>query len=236
MVRKGFSFIELVVAIVVIGIVFLTVPLILSETQKSSELSIQQEAVMAGATQLVNVMSYRWDEGQTDETVNGGYAKVLDTQNGATALRCIDMNGSRWRQGHFREADRRRCYNTVRNATDASALGPEGDLDDIDDIIMTDKELLVSASSAQELNASFEYKKNYEVNLSVYYIDDSTGFDYNQTKITGSIDTDPWGATGSTNIKMLSATIVSGQGEKVVLRSFLANIGEYKIYHKTVAP
>ena len=237
MVRKAFSFIELVVAIVVMGIVFLTVPLILSETQRSSALAIQQEAVMAGMTQLVNTMSYRWDERQTDDTLNGGYAKVLDTKNGASAFQCINMNGSRWRRGHFRETDRRRCYNSERNATDATALGPDGgDLDDIDDIIMTNEELLVSASSAQELNASFEYKKNYEINLSIYYIDDNTGFDYNQTTVTGSIPTTTSAGLISTNIKMLSATIVSTEGEKVVLRSFLTNIGEYKIYHKTVAP
>ena len=227
MVRQGFSFIELVVSIVVIGIVFLSVPLILSETEKSSELAIQQEAVMAGMTQLVNTMSYRWDEGQTDESNNSGYAKVLDTQNGASALQCIDFGGSRWRRGHFREANRRRCYNPP---IFANTIGPDGDdLDDVDDIVQ------VGLVDRGDANASIDYKKDYNITLNVNYISD-TIFNYNQTILTGSISATSAGtnAASSTNIKMITATINSANNERVVLRSFVTNIGEYKIYSKYV--
>jgi prepilin-type N-terminal cleavage/methylation domain-containing protein len=228
MVRRAFSFIELVVSIVVIGIVFMSVPLILTETGRSAEAAIQQEAVMAGVTQLVNVMSYQWDENQTDETLNGGYAKVLDTYNGATALQCIDINGSRWRIGHFREPDRRRCYNAPRFA---STLEADGDLDDVDDIILNNASLLTDAN---ETNATEDYKKEYSVTLDVVYVSDD--FNYTQQTLTGLIPITSVGtaASSSTNIKMVSTTITSPQGEKVVLRSFLTNIGEYKIYHKNV--
>ena len=94
-----------------------------------------------------------------------------------------------------------------------------------------------TSTTSQELNASFEYKKDYNVSLDVYYITD--GFvDYNQTLLNGLIPVSSAGITAanSTNIKMLTATIVSAENEKVVLRSFLTNIGEYKIYHKTVLP
>ncbi len=236
MVKRAFSFIELVVAIVVMGIVFLTVPLILTETQKSTELSIQQEAVMAGMTQLVNIMSYRWDENQTDDALNGGYAKVLDTQSPVAELQCKTIGGSRWRIGHFRKADRRRCYNDPRYA---STLGPDGsDLDDIDDIIVANKKLLAEANTTEKLDAPYEYKKEYDVKLDVNYTSD--GFvNYKLTTLNGSIPTASVGNTSanSTNIKMITATISSPEGEKVVvLQTFLTNIGEYKIYHKTVAP
>ncbi len=234
MVKKGFSFIELLVSIVIIGIVFMSIPLILSETGKSTELSIQQEAVMAGMTQLVNTMSYRWDENETNESLNGGYAKVLDTRNGATALRCIDMDGnrSRRRTGHFREAYRRRCYNPPRFA---SMLGTDGgDLDDIDDIVGTNKSLLTGGSG--DTNSTIDYKKDYNVTLNVAYINDEI-FNYSQTTPSGSISTISVGtdAADSTNIKMITATITSSSGSgPIVLRCFMANIGEYKIYHKSV--
>ena len=230
--KRAFSFIELVVAIVVMGIVFLTVPLILSETQKSTELSIQQEAIMAGVTQLVNTMSYRWDENETNESLNGGYAKVLDTIAGDSELQChnYDNNGSRRRIGHFRESDRRRCYNPARYA---STLGPDGgDLDDIDDLIVSGKNLF--ATTEGEMNGTYEYKRDYSVTLNAYYASDT--FDYSQKTITGAISTASLGTmqTQSTNLKILTATIQTAEGDKVVLHAFMPNIGEYKIYHKNV--
>ena len=233
MVRRAFSFIELVVSIVVIGIAFMSVPLILSETERSVELSIQQEAVMAGMTQLINVMSHHWDEEQTDDVVNEGYAKVLDTQGNA-ALACIDISGSRWRRGHFRESDRRRCYKFERNATIPSLLGPDGSdggsMDDIDDFLHTNQtRLLGDGNASQQAGPRYDYKLDYNVTLDVDYIDDSGN--YNQTVMTGTVPTTP--QTHSTNIKMLTVTIITNDNQRVVLRSFMTNIGEYTLYSKS---
>ncbi len=223
--------VELVISIVVIGIAFMSIPLILTETSKSVETSIRQEAVMAGLTQMVNVMSYRWDERQTDESINGSYAKVLDTSS-LTELECSDEAEGRRRIGHFVGQERRKCYNTVREATPVVDLGSDGgDMDDIDDISGTGA--LLSGGAATTL--SDDYKKDYNSTITVIYVDDNiSNTDFTPTFITGSISTEA--KANPTNIKMIETKIVSDDDTQVVLRAFAANVGEIKYYSKRVLP
>jgi len=220
-VRRGFSFIELVVSIVVIGIAFMSIPLVLRETEKTLTLSIQQEAVMAGITQMVNIMSYRWDEQNTDDARNGGSAKVLDTFN-TTALECNNYSGSRRRIGHFIGNLRRRCYNTQVDATPIANLGSDSnDMDDIDDIIASNSSLLTGTT-----NHTTDYKNSYTFDLNVEYVNDNLGLtNFSQAVLTGSISTTS--ATIPTSIKMVTLTISSPQTDNTIrLRAFAANIGE----------
>ncbi len=224
--------IELIVAIVVIGITFMSVPLIMSETERSVETSVHQEAVMAGLSQMVNIMSYKWDENETNESLNGGYAKVLDTFHTKT-LECREINGTRMRRGHFQEDYRRKCYNEERNATAPANLGSDGgDMDDIDDINYKYTSLL----SGTDNNES-DYKQNYKIQISVVYVEDdlSNGNDYNDTEIEGVVNT--FLINKPTSIKMIETTISSDTSDtKVVLRSFAANVGEVRYFSKRVGP
>lgn len=231
MVRGAFSFIELVISIVVIGIIFMTVPLIITQTQKSVEASIHQEAVMAGLTQMVNIMSYRWDENETNESLNGGYAKILDTGTNIASLQCQEINGTRMRVGNFRGDGRRKCYNEERNATAPLSLGSEGDMDDIDDIGGLDNDLL-----AGNQNTNSDYKLSYTTKINVSYIDDDLTGGYSDTILNGSIDTSPI-IDRSTNIKMIEVNITSETlNSSVILRAFATNVGEFSYFFKEVGP
>ena len=225
--------IELIVAIVVIGITFMSVPLIMSETERSVETSVHQEAVMAGLSQMVNIMSYKWDENQTDESLNGGYAKVLDTFY-TNPLQCREISGTRMRIGHFQEDYRRKCYNEERNATAPANLGSDGgDMDDIDDINYKYASLL----SGTDNNES-DYKQNYNIKISVVYVEDdlSNGNDYTPINIIGTVSTTSV-TTEPTSIKMIETTISSDTSDtKVVMRSFAANVGEVRYFSKRVGP
>jgi len=220
--------IELIVSIVVIGIAFMSIPLILTETSKNVETSFRQEAIMAGLTQVVNILSYRWDEQETNETINGGYAKILDT-NGSLNLSCRNFADGRRRVGNFKGTFRRKCYNTQRSATSPGRLGSDGgDLDDIDDLMGSGQTLIAKAATGGKT----DYKRSYSSDINVTYISDS--FNYVSRTLSGTISTSP--ATVSTNIKMVQSTVISDNGERVVLRAFSANIGEIKYYFRNVGP
>jgi len=91
MVRKGFTFIELVVAIVVIGIALMSVPLLLSQASKSDEFSLNQEAVLAGSTKIGNILTFPWD----DKLVNSLSVKhILDVTHGDSELNRYPNNTS----------------------------------------------------------------------------------------------------------------------------------------------
>jgi len=238
MVRRGFSFLELLVSIVVIGIVFMSVPLILTETEKSNTMSIRQEAVMAGTTTVVNILGYRWDEADTNRTLNGGFAKVCDVTDGSADLNRSDLNR---RVGHFRGEYRRKFFDYtylaipdpqgirpgITFATPAASLGAEaGDgsqYDDLDDFNGINSN--ITGGSKQD------YKLNYTITTSVFYIDDGFPYDESPTPTTWSIPNSDAGQM--TNIKMVKTEVTTDSGEKVVLHAFSSNIGEYKILHRT---
>ncbi len=227
MVRRGFSFIELVVTIVVIGIVFMSVPLILQETRKSTEVSVMQEAVMGGITELSNAMSYKWDENETNESLNGSYAKVLQTTQGDSELNCTLINASYWRIGHFRGSGRRKCYDPLLYASSTLGLDPDdgGIPDDIDDF-NGNANLF---EGTEKTNKAAGYKQAYTINLNTVYVSDA--YNYSNTNVTGTLNTNA--VTPSTNLKMITATITAGD-KTVILRAFMANIGELNLYSKMI--
>ena len=224
--------IELIVSIVVIGIAFMSIPLILTETSKNVETSFRQEAVMAGLTQVVNIMSYRWDEQETNESLNGSYAKILDTAY-TSSLGCINFADGRRRIGNFKGKARRKCYNTPRWATPPSALGSDsGDLDDIDDLVSGDSVLISS-----EGNNSEDYKRSYSSTITVSYISDNLDptTSYAANEINGTINSAPV-TNISTSIKMIASTVTSQDGDTIKLVAFSANIGEVSYLSRRVAP
>ncbi|WP_456383640.1 type II secretion system protein [Hydrogenimonas sp.] len=235
--RAAFSFIELLVSIVVIGIVFLSVPLILMETERSTAFSTQQEGIMAGVTTLVNVLGYRWDDTDTNQTLNGGFAKVCDVTNGAVDLnRTKDIydNFTNRRKGHFKGEYRRKFFDyTYLNdpsvntfATPPASLGLEandgGLADDIDDFNVRSTSL--TGGEAQD------YKLDYDINISVYYIADDFNYTGTPTPSTWLVPDSDSGQM--THLKMVKTTITSQEGI-INLHAFSANIGEYKILHRT---
>lgn len=233
MVRPGFSFIELVVSIVVIGIVFMSVPLMLTETRRSTEFSIQQEGIMATATTMVNVLSYRWDEADTNKTLNGGFAKVCDVNNGAADLNRTNLTSNR-RKGHFKGEYRRKFFdytyladpNINTFATSSGNLGLEpndGNVpDDIDDF--EGKTYSLSGGGVQD------YKYDYTVETAVYYISDN--FTYSLHPVMNGVDISTDKVNKTTNIKMVKVAFQSDEGN-ITLYGFSSNIGEYKILHRT---
>ncbi|WP_456485407.1 type II secretion system protein [Hydrogenimonas sp.] len=237
MVRSGFSFIELLVSIVIIGIVFMSVPLMLTESGRSYAFSVQQEGIMAGVTGLVNILGYQWDEAETNQTLNGGFAKVCDVTDGAAELnRTISTFGilTNRRIGHFKGEYRRKFfdytyYSTTPSpgitfATPPSELGAEtddgGTEDDIDDF--NGLSYVITGGGIHD------YKYHYELNTSVYYISDT--FNYANASLLSDINIS--NINKMTNIKMVKVAVTSQEGS-INLFAFSSNIGEYKILHRT---
>ncbi|GKH61001.1 hypothetical protein CE91St25_13370 [Campylobacter ureolyticus] len=59
--KKGFSLIELVLAIVIVAIALASLPKIVSQTQKSNELAIKQELTYSAKTLMGRIVSMPWD-------------------------------------------------------------------------------------------------------------------------------------------------------------------------------
>lgn len=108
--RDGFTFIELIFAIVIIAITVLSLPVMNQITAKGVENSIIQEAIFGAAAKLSKTETFHWDSNSIDPSDPDAYAKVINVDN-----KC-DYNASSTRYGlmpgHIEEPLHRRCLDS----------------------------------------------------------------------------------------------------------------------------
>ena len=208
--RFAFSMIELVFAIVIIGITVASLPIMTNAIGEGVENNLVQEAVFAASAQMNQVLSYRWDENSINEAadVNAtGLAKVIDN---------IDFcdDDTKLKPGHIDQPLHRRCLdsNTTTTSTLGSGDGGETLKDDIDDNIVTGQALFTATASSADA-----YKDNYTYSIAV-------------SKSTFE------GRVNSNEAKEITVTVFDSDGDTLTqLQSYSFNIGEVD-YHKRWHP
>ena len=81
--RKAIAKIELIFAIVIVGIALLSVPNLIYRATESGYTAMQQEAIAAAASDISLILTKRWDEANTDPRLP---AIILTTDSGTTGL------------------------------------------------------------------------------------------------------------------------------------------------------
>jgi len=217
-VRRSATLIEMIFSIVIIGIAMVAIPTILSQAMKSNEFSINQEALLAGATKIGNILTYEWDENNTGSQA---LKYVLDVANGDNELnRHPDINSTH-RVGHFIGQNRRRFAPSLNYAS--NTLGSEeAQPDDIDDFNGKETTLITNVQS------NSDYVKEFKFTTKIIYVEDDASYFQNKIGYDFPIITSH---TGSTNIKMVEVKIVDKQNDELIatLRSYATNIGSTKL-------
>lgn len=222
--RKAASMLELVIAIVVMGIAISALPLILTQSQNSNALALQQEAIMATKAKISYILAYEWDANSYDE--NASVSRVLDTTSSATAHDAFDTTSTR-RIGHVEADKRRRLKNLLdvdRNTsiTDNRIAGTPSDIDDFD--YVPDENISISNQD--------DYIFSLLLNPVVSYISDGNStLNYNASSIEFNFNTTPI-TTNPTNIKMITVHTTGENGMNITLRAYASNIGESGILSK----
>jgi len=75
--KKAIAMIELIFALVIMGIVLMSAPMLIQQSVKSSNIALQQEAIVAAASQTSIILSMHWDEENT--RINVGESPILNT-------------------------------------------------------------------------------------------------------------------------------------------------------------
>ena len=205
--RKAIAMIELIFAIVIIGIALLSVPNLIHQTTQSGFTILQQESIAAASSDLSLILSRDWDESDTNESLG---APILSTASAATVTSLVARNGGRSRN-----------YGTGVGGTTlaASGIGADGDFDDIDDVHgVTGSVTLIDG--VQDL-----IDVNVQIATTVDYISDASSngggniWNNSQTVTFNNTPTTPFVTSGTTtNIKRVSITLTSNSGvdEKVI--------------------
>ena len=232
--RPAIAMLELIFALVIIGIALMSAPMLISTAVKSGHVAIQQEGINEAATKVNMIMGYHWDEKDADELY---LDPILRVSNGDSDLNESGATGRR--SGTPKESYRTfiRSDGSDFNATLPGILGSDGgDRDDIDDFIGNSSLTLIESSNSDYV----ENNVTITINTAVTYIADSPGGGSYQDpgsdeKITFSPSFSVVTA-GSTNIKHIQVTLTSsGPSEldkEIILNTFSCNIGAYKLEEK----
>ena len=220
--RRGASMIELVIAIVVMGIAVMSLPLILTQSQNSNAMALQQEAILATKTKLGYLLSYEWDANSYDPTAS--VSRVLNTTASSSANDDFDTTTSR-RIGHVIADNRRKLRDNNASPTpdDGNAAWGNALLEDIDDFDGKDENTTIASDT-------MDYIFNLQLRPTVNYVSDSAT--YANQDMTFIFDANTT-FTNPTNIKMI--TIQSrdtSNNINIVLRAFASNVGESSIAKK----
>lgn len=217
MMRSAMSMLELVFAIVIMGIAVMSLPLLLTQVQTNNAFAMQQEAILAAKTKIGDILTYEWDNHSYDTTAQRSFA--LDTANGDIAFSRVGTTNQRI--GHINVDYRRKLYDAtvVLNDRSASAIGADaGDLDDIDDFSGQATTIAATLETAGTLDYVFTA---LTLTPTITYASDTAT--YSNPILTFTFD--PVNANAITNIKTISVQ-VTGTNQNITLRAFSCNIGE----------
>jgi len=204
--RGAFTLIELIFAIIIIGITVISLPMMNQLLSKNIDNNLIQEAVFAAATELNEVTTAQWDENSTEKDSTSSIAKVINLDNS-----CEDNSSSnryRLRPGHILESLHRKCLNDL-SATEADT-NSDDDVTAIEDIVHGSQEIFLNPTPSAE-----GYKSDYNSTLTVSY---SPEFNH----------------ANQPNMKKITSTIFDKNGNVIVkLSTYVANIGEVDYYKRT---
>ncbi|MBV5278309.1 MAG: hypothetical protein J0647_04635 [Campylobacteraceae bacterium] len=219
--RKAASMLELVIAIVVMGIAVMSLPLILTQSQNANALALQQEVILATKTKLGYILSYEWDANSYD--ANASVSRVLDT-NGSTSADAAFHTATTRRIGHIQADNRRRLGDTMAVPTaNGGANWGSVALGDIDDFDVKDENTTIASQT-------MDYIFNLQLHSTVNYISDTATYANQDMNFTFNASSTP---ANQTNIKMITVrTRDTSNNVNIILRAFASNIGESGITKK----
>ena len=246
--RAGIAMIELIFALVIMGIVMMSAPMLISQSQKSTQVVLQQEAIAAGASDMSMIMSRHWDEADTNTTL-GAPIVTVSISGGSPLLRAI--SAAEPRRAGTPETSNRTFKDTLgqeQNATVfdnfgpvyASSLAGENDdgnntYDDIDDFANVGTLSIADAALRGDLvdtdTNTGSGGMQFDTQIT-YVVDANTTTTFDASAITFN----PFNTNvgGTSNVKMIKITVTSGSNvdelkKKIIFKAFSSNIGEYKL-------
>lgn len=209
-IRKAIAMVELIFAIVVMGIAMLAIPMITSQSLKGTQSALTQESIAAAASQIAMISAKPWDNTNTQETTptilttgSGNFVTRNGLSAGVVNSRILSANA----------------------ATPVNTDPNNQDMGDFNNIVT-----LLGINNAQG-NAVWDgdyVDQSIQMISGVTYAPDAVNL--NQNTIFNYA---PAALAVTTNIKHITVTLRTGPaqtddlvaGKNIVLNAFACNIG-----------
>ena len=217
---KAFSLIELLVAIVILGIIATTIPLFLEALISSSKVTNKEEVFFSQFSLLSLINTKYFDENNTKED---NFYKDLNATDGDSEL--LNNYTSSYAGSICRIGKKDINNNIFRSGSkdSVSQIGVDANesennvstFDDIDDFNGYVEHIPFGVQSG-----------GYDINVSVTYLDDNAAYSDNNISFNFNYTNE----ANLTNIKLIKLTTVLKDGTKIVLAYPNCNIGASKLY------
>ncbi len=226
--RPAVAMIELIFALVIMGLALLTAPLILNMSMQSSDTAMQQESIAVTSDQVSLILTHHWDEGDSNATTGFGILGVShgDSELDSANRRSFDTNATIYS----------RRFNTITTtASLPSTFGNIGDSipnNDIDDFHAETRTVALRVSSETSVisDNEGEYIKGDKLKLTSTITYGNDNASYGSTSVAFNSPFTP-AASGSTNIKLISVVLEdeTDPSNSISLYAFACNIGNARI-------
>lgn len=220
--RPAIAMIELIFAIVIMGIVLMSAPMLISTATQSTYVGIQQEGINEAASKVNMILSYVWDEQNTDDNIT---PPILHVSSGNSAFSPSVSKDNRTRIGIPLESSRtfipslNASLTLVADSGESTSL----DYDDIDDF---NGEALTTLTSIESATTDYVEKTTVRIETTVSYGDDSytDGNTYSYVPFQSG--------SASSNVKNIEVKLTSTDTanadvleKTIILKAFSCNIG-----------
>ncbi len=239
--KRGIAMVELIFSLVIMGIVLLSAPMLIQQSINSGNIALQQEAIVAAASQTSVILSMYWDENNNS---NSAVSPMLDVNRAPFEL----VTGLKPR-GLLNGVNGRSSTSTAGNTLPATSPADFGidptadentteidftDFDDVDDYDGSNFNLSVFNGET----TSADVGDYVDVNISM-----ATTINYTEDRVTSMNTTSLNGTTlnlnnninkndlaTETNIKFIRVNLTSKSGIKeldknITFEAFSCNIG-----------
>ncbi len=231
--KKGIAMIELIFAIMVIGIVLLSTPMLIQQSVKSGYIALQQEAIATISIQTSILLSKHWDEEDANNTT--GVAPIIQLSNAKpsspfTLKGIVDINLSS------------RTSAIGENNLAASVIGPDWNetssnfYDDIDDYDNSELNLTIFSNEISNISSGEYIDQSITIKTNITFADDRPVSSFNQTTIDAgnNIYSHQNISPNDSNIKFLKVhlttnTDVPELNKSIIFNAFSCNLGTYII-------
>lgn len=150
--KTAFTMIELIFAIVIIAIAVLSLPMITRVTSEAIDDNLVQEAIFAGASELMSASAGYWDENSMQDINTSYLSRVIDISDNCN-------NTTNLKPGHIAQPLHRRCLDDL---TEVAFDTDGGSVIDLNDAEKTNAALYINYA-----NSASGYKENYQSTIDV---------------------------------------------------------------------
>lgn len=224
--------VELIFALVIMGIVLLSAPMLIQQSIKSSNVAFQQESIAAIAAHTGMLLSKHWDDNNTQHTA--GVSPVLRISNPAIAspfnLAGVDFdNNVSGRTSTIASEEFNASTQLIREGSEFN------DVDDYNNFNIT---LTVFNAETSTIGTLGDYRDtDIKIETQVTYADDRPVTPFNQSIINANnnIFTTPQLAGNlQSNIKFITTILTTDStvdelNKTITFQAFSCNLGTYSI-------